>query len=199
MIDWDDACDQTGLLGFSGIHLATGQAHFHGLGLADGAGQALGAADTGQHAQVDLRLAEAGIVGGIDEVADHCQFAAATQGVASHRGNQRLAAIGDAVSGGEEVIHEDLRVLQVDHLLDVGTGGKGLAGTGQHHATDVRVILELIQRLVHFIQYLGIQRVQRLGAVQGDQANALAGLDQNGFKAHVATPNKTGPASCAGP
>ena len=39
--------DESGTLGFMGVHLAPGQAHFHGLGLAEGAGQALGAANGG--------------------------------------------------------------------------------------------------------------------------------------------------------
>src|SRR5690554_6508573 len=194
LVDREDLRYQTGLFGCPGIHLAPGQAHFHGLGLADGAGQALGAADTRQHAEVDFRLAEAGVVGGIDEVADHRQFTTATQGVTGHSGDQRLAAVGNAVGGGKEVIHEHAGVLQVDHLLDVGTGSKGLAGAGQYHAADVRVVLELIQRLVQFIQYLGVQRVQCLRAVQGNQAHTLAGLDQNGFKAHVVTPTKKRPA-----
>ena len=194
LIHREDLGHQARLFGFPGIHLAAGQAHFHGLGLADGAGQTLGAADTRQHAEVDFRLAEAGVVGGIDEVADHRQLATATQGITGHGSDQRLAAVGDAVGGGEEVIHEHAGVLQIDHLLDVGTGCKCLAGTGQYHATDIRVILELVQRLIQLIQHLGVQSVQRLGAVQGDQADTLAGLDQNGFKAHVTTPEKKRPA-----
>src|SRR5690554_3019379 len=100
LVDREDPGYQAGLFGFPGIHLAAGQAHFHGLGLADGAGQTLGAADTRQHAEVDFRLAEAGVVGGIDEVADHRQFTTATQGVTGHSGDQRLAAVGNAVGGG---------------------------------------------------------------------------------------------------
>src|SRR5690554_1146477 len=192
LIHREDLGHQARLFGFLGVHLATGQAHFHGLGLADGAGQALGAADSGQYAQVDFRLAEAGVVGGIDEVADHRQLATTTQGITGNSSDQRLAAVGDAVGGGKEVVHEYVGVLQIDHLLDVGAGGEGLAGAGQYHAADVRIVLELVQGLVQLIQHLGVEGVQRLGAVQGDQTDALAGFDQNGFKAHVTTPIKRG-------
>ena len=43
----NDARDQTASFGLVGFHHASGQAHFHRLGLSDKARQALGAARTG--------------------------------------------------------------------------------------------------------------------------------------------------------
>lgn len=77
------------------------------LALLQGAGQALGAAD-GEHAEVDFRLAETSIIGGVDEVAHQCQFAAAAQGITGHCGDQRFAPAGNAVGAGEEVVEEHL-------------------------------------------------------------------------------------------
>src|SRR3546814_14239670 len=57
----------------------------HGLGLADEAGQALGAAGSRDGADGDLRLPELGGVCGDDEVAHHRQFAAAAERVTGHR------------------------------------------------------------------------------------------------------------------
>ena len=46
----------------------------------------------GMTPEVDLRLAEFGVVGGDDEVAHHGQLAAAAEREAGHRGDHRLAA-----------------------------------------------------------------------------------------------------------
>ena len=88
-----DAGDQTGALGFSGVHHAAGQAHVHRLGLADQAGQPLRAAGARHDAELDLRLAELGGVGGDDEVAHHGQFAAAAEREAGDRGDDRACGV----------------------------------------------------------------------------------------------------------
>ena len=67
-------------------------------------GQPLGAAGARRNAQVDLGLAEPGVVGGDDEVAHHRELAAAAESVAGHRGDHRLAAAGDPLPvAGDEV------------------------------------------------------------------------------------------------
>ncbi len=84
-------------LGFHRIDKAPGQAHFHGLGLAHRAGQALGAAHARQHAEVDFRLAELGAVARQDEVAHQRQLTAAAQGEAVDGRDDRLATVGHAI------------------------------------------------------------------------------------------------------
>ncbi|MNT15925.1 hypothetical protein D3C72_1510050 [compost metagenome] len=180
-----DTRHQASTLSFLSPHQATGQAQFHGLGLAHRTGQALGAAHARQHAKVDFRLAEPGIVRRQDEVTHHRQLAAAAQGKTGHRGNDRLAPVGNAVGIAEQVVNVDLRVLQLGHFLDVGTSGKGLGGTGQHHAADVRIALELVQGLVDLADDLRVQRVQRLRAVEGDQADLAVDVQQDGFECHA--------------
>ena len=79
-------------LGLRGVHHAAGQAQLHRLGLADGAGQPLRAADARHDAELDLGLAELGRVGGEDDVAHHGELAAAAERVAGDRRDDRLAA-----------------------------------------------------------------------------------------------------------
>ena len=62
--DRHDAADQPGALGLHGIHAPARQAKLHRLGLADGTGQPLRAAGAGHDAEIDLGLAEHGIVAG---------------------------------------------------------------------------------------------------------------------------------------
>ncbi|MNE41244.1 hypothetical protein D3C80_1353040 [compost metagenome] len=169
---------------FHGIDQAAAQAHFHGLGLAHGAGQALGAAHARQHAEVDFRLAESGVVTGQNEIAHQRQLTAAAQGETVDRRDDRLAAVGYAVAVAEQVVDVDLRIGQLRHFLDVGTGGKGFFRTGQDDAADVRVGFEAIEGLVQFADDLRIQRIQRLWTVEGDQANAAVGFQQNRFVVH---------------
>ena len=64
-----DAVDEAERLRGRRIDHLAGQQHLHGLGLADGARQALGAAGAGDDAEQDLRLPELGIVAGDAEVA----------------------------------------------------------------------------------------------------------------------------------
>src|SRR3546814_3068493 len=85
-----------------------GKAELHGLGLADETGQALRAAGAGNGADGDFRLAELGAVGGKDEVAHHGDLAAATQRIARHSGDHRLARLGEALPAlGDEVRSEE--------------------------------------------------------------------------------------------
>ncbi|MCY1441367.1 hypothetical protein D9M71_576800 [compost metagenome] len=188
LIDWEHPRHQPGALGLAGRHHASGQAHLHGLGPADGTGQALGAADPRQHAEGDFRQAETGVVGGVYEVAHQRQLAAAAQRVAGDRGDDRLAPRGDAVGLGEVVVVVDLRKLLVRQFLDVRAGGEGLARTGEDDAADLRIGLQAVEHLVEFADQLRVERIQRLGAVQGDQGDALLDLEQQGFVAHVHSP-----------
>jgi len=92
--------------------------------------------------------------------------------------------VGHAVTVAEQIVHVDLRVSQLGHFLDVGAGGKSLFRTGEDDATNVRIRLQRIEGLVHFADQLRVQGIQRLRAVEGDQANAAVGFEQNGFVRH---------------
>ncbi len=149
--------------------------------LADGAGKALRAAHARDDAELDFRLAEFRGVRGKYEIAHHGKFAAAAKRHAGHGGDQRGAGARDGVPAGEPV-----RAVHVDeglrgHLLDVGTRGKGAFGTCQHDAADIRIAVETGQCGGQFGQDLQVQRVQRLGAVQGYARDTSGGLGEYGF------------------
>ena len=139
-----DARDEAGALGLRGIHHAAGQDQVHRLGLADRARQALGAADAGNDAELDFRLAEFGVVGGDDEVALHREFAAAAEREAGHRRDHRLARLRDAIPVGAEIVEEDVDECLVRHLLDVGAGGESLLRAGDDDAANRVIALERI-------------------------------------------------------
>ena len=100
-----DAADEAGAFGLGGVHHPAGQAQIHRLRLADKARQALRPAGAGHRAEIDLGLAEAGILGGDDDVAHHRHLAAAAEREAADRRDDRLAALRDALpAAGDEIL-----------------------------------------------------------------------------------------------
>ena len=89
-------------------------------------GQPLCAAVTWNHAELDLRLAELGVIGGNDEIALHRELAAAAQRKAGDRGDYGLARIGDAMPRSDEVTEKRIGKTLAGHFLDVGAGGESL-------------------------------------------------------------------------
>jgi hypothetical protein len=73
------AADQAGALGLGGVHHAAGEAMSMALALPTARGRRCVPPAPGMMPELDLGLAELGVVGGDDEVAHHGQFAAATQ------------------------------------------------------------------------------------------------------------------------
>jgi hypothetical protein len=126
-----DFADQAGLLGTAGSDGFAGQDHLHGQRLTDGTQQALGAAGTGDDAEVDFRLAETGVGTGDDDVGAHCQFAAATQGVTIDGGNQRFGECGDALP---VATRGSLRMptRSLGHFLMSAPAANALAAAGNH-------------------------------------------------------------------
>src|SRR5262245_19385315 len=133
---------QARALGLDGVHAPAGEAKLHGLGLADGAGEPLRASCAGHDAEIDLRLAEGGIVAGEDDVAGHGKLAAATERIASDRRDDRLAAVTDAVKRRDEIAAIGLNEGLLMHLLDVDASGERPLASGDDDAADLRVGLE---------------------------------------------------------
>ena len=154
-----------------------GQDHFHGLGLADRAGQALRAAGSGDRADIDLGLTEFGVIGGDDDVAHHRKLAAAAQSVAGDRGDDRLLDLGDALPGADEVallrVDEILRL----HLGDISACSEHPVRTGQDHGGDIGIGVEGQKRLIEFVNNLGVNRVH-LGTIEGNHPDGIAAIDQ---------------------
>ena len=138
----------------------------------------------GNDAELDLRLAELGVVGGDDEVALHRHLAAAAEREARDRRDHRLARARDAILVAGEVAEIDVDVGLARHLLDVGAGGERLLRAGDEDAADVDVGLERVDRGVQFVDQRGVERVERLRPVEADDADPALGLDQDVLVAH---------------
>ena len=177
-----DTANQSAAFGLGGIHHPPGQDHVHGLGLADEAGQALGASGSGRDAQIDLGLAELGIVSGDDEVAHHGQLAATAQRKARDRRNDGLAAAGHGLPiAGDKVFAIDLGIGFGGHLLNVGPGGKGLVRAGNDDTADASVRFGHSQGRCQVVHQLIVKGVQGLWPVEADQGHALGGVNQQGL------------------
>ncbi len=65
-----------------------------------------------------------------------------------------------------------IRHAEVREFLDVGTGHEGFgAATGDDEHADVRVGFGFVQRTVQFIDRVAVQRIELVGAVDGDDAD----------------------------
>ncbi|MPL85440.1 hypothetical protein SDC9_31408 [bioreactor metagenome] len=184
-----DAADKARAFRLGRIHEAAGQMHVHRLRLADEAGQPLRAAHAGDDAEVDLGLAELGVLGGDDEIAHHRQLAAAAERIARHRRDHRLAGFQDAVGlGAEEVLGEHVDEALLRHLLDIGTGRERLLRAGDDDAAHLVVLVRRGERIGQLAQQGRVQRVQGFGTVQPDQGDIVFDLDDQGLVGHVAVP-----------
>ena len=155
------------------------------LGLADEARQALGSAEPGDDAELDLGLAEARGIGGEDEVAHHRQLAPAAERVAGDGGDDRLAAAEEGLRlGRQEILAEHIHEPLGLHVLDVGAGREGLLVAGQDHRADGLVAIERAERGAELAHQLRIQGVEHVGAIEGDQPHPVAGFDADGRIGH---------------
>ena len=85
-----DEIDEADLLRLGRLDHVAGEDHPHRVTHADEPRQALGAAAAGDQAEVDLRLAETGLVGGDPHVARHRELAAAAETEAVDHRDHRL-------------------------------------------------------------------------------------------------------------
>ncbi|KAG1257743.1 hypothetical protein G6F65_015800 [Rhizopus arrhizus] len=112
-------------------------------------------------------------------------FAAAAQRVAADCGDHGLP---DALQGfpvaGDVFAAVHIHVRPVFHRADIGARGKGLLAAGNDHAADVGIRLARPPCRAELIHQLIVQRIERLGAVQRQQADAAPGLDQYKRLAH---------------
>ena len=145
---------------------------------ADRAGQALRAAGAWDDAELDLRLAEFGGVGGENEIAHHRDLASPAKRETGDSGDDGLARLRHILPAGDEVADKSLGEGLVLHFLDVGAGGERLLGAGQHDRADRGVGLEGLERRVEVLHQGRRQRVQGLRPVEPDEADAAMGFDE---------------------
>ena len=133
----------------------------------------------GNDAEVDLGLAELRGVGGDDDVAHHRELAAAAERIARDGGDDGRAHGGELRPAAEVVAHQHLEPRLGLHLLDVGAGGERALRAGDDDRADPLVGIEGGCRRHDVPHHLRVQRVERLGPVERDPADAAARLDQD--------------------
>ena len=174
---------QAAAFGLLGVDGAAGEDQVHRLGLADRAGQPLRAAHAGQHAELDLGLTELRGVGGDQQVAHHRQLTAAAERVARDRRDGGCAGGGELGPRREEVGGENVCERQFGHLLDVRARREGLLVAGDDDRADARIVVEFGCGRGDFVHHLTVERIERLGPVQRDGADAVVTGDQDGLVA----------------
>src|SRR6185295_6842755 len=69
-------------------------------------------------------------------------------------------------------------------MLDIGPGCKGLVVTCDDDAADTIIGFKAIERLPHLFDQLRIKRIERIGPIEPDDANAVLALDNDRFVRH---------------
>jgi len=123
----------------------------------DKARQPLGAARTGQQAELDLGQTDACSRHRDTEVAGERQFEAAAQSGAVQRRDDRLR---HRLDRGDDVV-KARRLGRLAEFCNVGAGEEGAAGAGNHHRLDCIVVARLGQRLSESGPHLVLQRIDR--------------------------------------
>ncbi len=165
-----------------GADRVAGQDQLLGLADADPPGQALGAAETRDHAELHLRLAEAGGRRGVDEVAGERELAASPEREAVDRGDPRQVRVLHGQPERRAPAGQPLgRVLvHLAHLGDVGAGDERLlTGAGHDHRAEGPVLLERAGRVEDLGQDRARQRVQGLLAPDGQERDRPVDLDRD--------------------
>jgi hypothetical protein len=183
LLGLDDASNEARALGLGGGVLAAGEAPLHRARLADERREALRAAHAGDGADLDLGLAEDGLVGGKDDVHHHGELAAAAERVAVDGGDGGLADLEQAVEVLEHVGVVPVDELALGHLLDVRAGdeGLGLRVAGDDDAADVGVLVERLEGGGELGGDLAVERVH-LAAREGDERDALGNVSLEEFR-----------------
>ena len=132
------------------------------------------AAAAGDEAEIDLRLAEARLVGGDAHVAGHRELAAAAEAKAVDHRDHRLREGGHDVEDAGAAHREALVERRTaGELADVGAGDERLlARAGDDDHADAVVGLDLRQRGQQLHPHLFVERVELVGAVDGEDGDA---------------------------
>src|ERR671914_2859073 len=168
-----DRVHQPHLESLLGPVLAAQEPDLLGLLLPDLGGEQAGAVAAVEAPDLRAGLAEAGVVGGDREVADHVQDVPTADRVAGDHGDDRL---GRAAHLHVQVCHVETPNLgAAGHVAGVAAHALVAAGAerewavaGEDDDTDVGVLARALERVGHLDQGLGPEGVAHLGPVDGD-------------------------------
>ena len=171
-----DLVDQTPLVRDGGGDVVAGQHVAHGDLERDVAREAVDTTGSGHQADSRLGQAEAGVVGGDDDVAGHRHLAAAAEGEAVDRGDHRLGALPVGGDSAEAALHRSKRGALVGRhprhfggVLQIVAGREcALAGAGQDSDPGGIVGGEGVPGVGQFLSGRRVNGVHPLGPVDGD-------------------------------
>src|SRR5205807_687853 len=126
----------------------------------------------------DLGLAEARAVAGDHEVTHQRHLAAASQGVAVDRRDQRLGEGGDARPAAGLVTGHLLDRAALGHVADVGARSEDLRAACQDHGPHRVVALQLAERRRHLRDDRGAQGIEDGGPVERDHPDRRLDLQE---------------------
>ncbi len=129
-------------------------------------------------------MTEARVLGGDDEVAHHGELAAASQGESGDRRDNGLAAAGRLVPGRELFFEVPVDEAPRLHFLDVRSRGEGFLAAGYDNGANGVVGFKSFQCVGKLVNERTVQRVQRFGSIERNDADAVRFLDQDVFVAH---------------
>ena len=174
-----DAVHEPDARRLGGVDDVRGEDQLLGARQADDARQQPRAAAVGDEPDLPEELAEAGPVGGDDEIAAQRQVRAGADGVAVHHRDRRL---------GEVHQPEDHAIERLDaraalgggvtpgaHRLDVAARAEISAGAGEDHHARRLVGLDLVEHARQLAAHHEIERVEGLRSIQGNRRAAAHG------------------------
>ena len=149
--------------------------------------------ETRGDAKSNFRLTELGSFGAKPYVAAQCKLQPAAQGVAMDSSYNRYIQIIYALEGAVPRVGKGLglRPAQANHFPYVRARAEGLAFAADYQHPHFRVPFNLCRRHLYFIQHGGIERVQRLGAVQFKQRDVSALFKPYKFHFYLPIPRLT--------
>src|SRR3954447_9230472 len=176
----DDGVDQAHPLGLLGGVLAAEAPHLAGLLLPHDGGQGRRAEPGVEGTHARAGLAEAGVLAGDGDVAQHVQHVPPADGQAVDRGDDRLGDVADQLVQVADLEHAALRrpiVAGLRALLHVAAGAEGLLPRpGQDDRLDAPVRPRGAERGDELLDGLAAEGVVALRPVDGDDRDRPVGL-----------------------
>ena len=144
--------------------------------------QALAAAEAGNQAEVDFRLADLGGICGDAQVAGHRQFQATAQCETIHACDDRFGHAFDLAHQGLAQQREitSLNGAESVHFRDVGTGHERLgARPGQYHDAHLRIGGGVAEGIGQGLQGRGVEGIELVRALDGHGADGAVVSDSD--------------------
>ena len=137
----------------------------------------------GHEAELDLGQAHLGRARGKDDVAAEHELETAAEGIAVDRGDDRFPVALDrgvhAFAARLEIVEIGLALRGV--FLDVGAGHEAAALAGDDDDVGADILAEGLEHLRDLGLHARADRVELLGAPEGDHGDAAVALEGEGF------------------